>query len=102
MWNLHTANEEHWVPISTVASFKRMREFAPIGVEGISKALRELSQDLEVDESGAQVRRKHEIQEPKGQFERSVYAVRLILCYAMAFPRLYPDLEIERFRHGRT
>ncbi|CCO30174.1 La protein homolog AltName: Full=La autoantigen homolog [Rhizoctonia solani AG-1 IB] len=27
MWKLHTQTEEHWIPIATVASFKRMREF---------------------------------------------------------------------------
>jgi lupus La protein len=75
MWGLHTANEDHWVPISTIASFKRMKEFTSLGVEGIAKALRELSQDLEVDDTGTQVRRKHEVQEPKDQFQRSIYAV---------------------------
>lgn len=75
MWGLHTANEEHWVPISTVSSFKRMKEYTTLGVEGIAKALREHSEDLEVDEEGANVRRKYPVQEPKGQFERSVYAV---------------------------
>ena len=74
MWTLYTANAEHWIPISTVASFKRMREFTPLGVEWVAKAL-ELSKDLEVDETNTKVRRTKEIQEPKGQFERSIYAV---------------------------
>lgn len=78
MWTLHTANEEHWVPISTVASFKRMREFAPLGVEWVGQALK-LSSELEVDETTTKVRRRTEVQEPKGQFERSVYAVRAFL-----------------------
>ena len=27
MWKLHSQTPEHWIPIATVASFKRMREF---------------------------------------------------------------------------
>lgn len=27
MWKLHTQTEDHWIPIATIASFKRMREF---------------------------------------------------------------------------
>lgn len=74
MWTLYSSNPEHWIPISTVASFKRMREFVTLGPEWVTQALK-LSEDLEVDETGMKVRRKTEIQEPKGQFERSVYAV---------------------------
>ncbi|EGO20269.1 hypothetical protein SERLADRAFT_477685, partial [Serpula lacrymans var. lacrymans S7.9] len=73
MWTLHTANEEHWVPIKIVSSFTRMRDFAALGVVWIAKALR-TSTELEVDEAGENVRRRTEVQEPKGQFERSVYA----------------------------
>ena len=75
MWTLHTANAEHWVPIKTVASFKRMREFQPLGDAWLADALR-TSAELEVDTAGASVRRRTEVQPPKGQFERSVYAVR--------------------------
>ena len=75
MWTLHTANAEHWVPIQTVASFKRMREFQPKGLPWVVDALR-TSEELEVDEKGENVRRRTEVQPPKGQFERSVYAVR--------------------------
>ena len=75
MWTLHTANPEHWVPISTVASFKRMREFTPLGNDWLANALKS-SAALEVDETNTKVRRRTEVTEPKGQFERSVYAVR--------------------------
>lgn len=75
MWTLYTKDPDHWVPVETVASFKRMREYASLGVPWVAKALR-LSEELEVDESGSKVRRRTEVQEPKGQFERSVYAVR--------------------------
>lgn len=74
MWTLHTSNAEHWVPISTVASFKRMREFTPLGVEWVAKAIKWVSEELEVDETNTKVRRTTEVKEPKGQFERSIYA----------------------------
>ncbi|KAN0138525.1 hypothetical protein V8E53_003513 [Lactarius tabidus] len=51
MWTLHTADEEHWVPIATIASFKRMREFQPRGVEWVANVLR-TSAELEVSEDG--------------------------------------------------
>lgn len=73
MWTLHTANEEHWVPIATIASFKRMREFQPRGVEWVANVLR-TSAELEVSEDGTKVRRRTEVQKPKDAFDRSVYA----------------------------
>lgn len=95
MWTLHTANAEHWVPIKQVSSFKRMREYQPLGLEWITNALR-LSEELEVSEDGTQVRRRTEVQEPKGQFERSVYAVRLPSCDAVCVLNSAP----ERLRGG--
>lgn len=73
MWTLHTANPEHWVPVKTVSSFKRMQDYAVRGQEFILRALRG-STELEVDEAGENVRRRTEVAPPKGQFERSVYA----------------------------
>jgi len=77
MWTLHTANPEHWVPVKTVSSFKRMQDYAVRGQEFILRALRG-STELEVDEAGENVRRRTEVAPPKGQFERSVYAVSLL------------------------
>ncbi len=74
MWTLHTANSEHWVPLSTVASFKRMREYTTLGNEWLLNSIR-TSDVLEVDEEGKNIRRKTEVTEPAGQFERSIYAV---------------------------
>ena len=51
-----------------------MREFAPLGAEGLAEALQS-SASLEVDETKTKVRRRTEVTEPKGQFERSIYAV---------------------------
>ncbi|KAG8215113.1 hypothetical protein J3R82DRAFT_8564 [Butyriboletus roseoflavus] len=73
MWTLHTANADHWVPIKTVSSFKRMRDHAVKGSEFILRALK-TSTELEVDDKGENVRRATELQKPKDQFERSVYA----------------------------
>lgn len=80
MWNLHTANAEHWVPIKQVGSFKRMREFQPLGHDWLVSALR-TSLELEVDEAGVNVRRRSEVKEPKGQWERSIYAVGAYLYF---------------------
>lgn len=44
------------------------------GLKWVSDALKD-SEYLEVDDTGLKVRRKTEVKEPKGQFERSVYAV---------------------------
>ena len=64
------------MPIATVASFKRMRQFQAKGVPWIADVLRMSDSLLEVDETSTKVRRREEVREPKGQFERSVYAVR--------------------------
>jgi len=80
MWTLHTANAEHWVSLATVASFKRMRDFSSFGLEWLATALQS-SKELEVDSEGKNVRRRHEIKEPKGQFERSIYAVSAVSTF---------------------
>jgi lupus La protein len=79
MWQLHSANDDHWVPLSTVASFKRMREHTSRGLPWLADAVRAKSSALQVDEEGANIRRTTEVTEPKGQFERSVYAVRPLI-----------------------
>lgn len=76
MWTLHSKTPEHWVPIKTVASFKRMREFQSEGIDWLLQALQD-STFLEVDESKTNIRRTTEVEEPKNQFERSIYAVRV-------------------------
>lgn len=52
-----------------------MRDFTPLGVEWVAKAIKLGSEELEVDETNTKVRRTTEVKEPKGQFERSIYAV---------------------------
>ncbi|KAF8761379.1 the RNA-binding Lupus La protein [Rhizoctonia solani] len=96
----HTQTEDHWIPIATIASFKRMREFErtsppPINsfrsfippkerMAPLCSAL--FSSLLEIDETGTKARRAHELVEPKDQFERSVYA--------KGFPDETPDLQV--------
>jgi hypothetical protein len=73
MWTLYSKDPEHWIPISTIASFKRMREYVPHGSEWLLSALRS-STFLEVNSTGDKIRRTTEVKEPKDAFERSVYA----------------------------
>ncbi|KAF9255077.1 hypothetical protein L218DRAFT_884893 [Marasmius fiardii PR-910] len=73
MWSLHSKDPEHWVPLDTIAGFKRMRQFSTFGINWVAEALRS-SEYLQVDESGKKIRRKNEVKEPQGQFARSVYA----------------------------
>ncbi|KAJ8581102.1 hypothetical protein M405DRAFT_833096 [Rhizopogon salebrosus TDB-379] len=97
MWTLHTANEEHWVPIKTVSSFKRMREYTAKGHDWIVKALR-TSEELEVDEAGENARRRTEVQPPKGQFERSIYAK----GFGEEIPDIQKKLEAFFSQYGQT
>lgn len=78
LWTLHSASPEHWVPLATIASFKRMRQFQVKGVPWIADVLRQGSSLLEIDPSGTKIRRPDEIKEPEGILERSVYAVSVI------------------------
>lgn len=73
MWTLYSKDPEHWIPIATIASFKRMRDYTSHGSEWLVSALR-TSTFLEVNSTGDKVRRKTEVKEPKDAFERSVYA----------------------------
>lgn len=84
MWGLHTANEDHWVPIATVASFKRMKPFASFGIPWLANALKESSELLEVDEKLENCRRKTEPKEisQNDLLDRSIYAV----CVPPFFP----------------
>ncbi|KAL5525322.1 hypothetical protein ACEPAF_9192 [Sanghuangporus sanghuang] len=97
MWTLHTASAEHWVPIKQVASFRRMREFQQFGHDWLVSALR-TSLELEVDEAGVNVRRRTEVKEPKGQWERSIYAK----GFGSEYPGLQKDLEKYFNAYGRV
>jgi hypothetical protein len=97
MWQLHTNNADHWVKIDQVASFKRMEEFKSHGRDWLVTALR-YSTELEVNSEGVQLRRRNEVKEPKGQFERSVYAVRPLFVH----PPPDSSLSTERLSQNRN
>jgi len=69
-----------------------MKEFQTFGQDWIVDSIRKLSTFLEVDESGSNVRRTTQVQEPKGQHERSIYAVSAI-CSPPNRPYLHPRQE---------
>lgn len=81
-----TKENEGWIPISTIATFSRMRRFSPL--EAIVTALRDSQDLLEVSENGELVRRKVPLDEEAAEdgsskkpqskgaqaFARSIYA----------------------------
>ncbi|EPX74811.1 uncharacterized protein SOCG_02293 [Schizosaccharomyces octosporus yFS286] len=76
LWTVSQKNDG-WVPIETIASFKRMRRYQPL--EAVVAALRKSPELLEVDEAGEKVRRKVPIVRPdpsaiQRSMESSVYA----------------------------
>jgi lupus La protein len=83
MWTLYSKRTDHYIPIKTIASFKRMRQYSEYGPQWLVDTLQE-SELLEVDPSGELVRRTTEPKETTlaDAFERSVYAVRAKLFYA--------------------
>lgn len=71
-----TRKDNGWVPIATLASFKRMRPIKDtLGVPRIAEVLRRSTELLEVDESGEKVRRKKELVPVTDAYQRSAYAV---------------------------
>ena len=70
MWTLHTKNDDHWVPLSTIASFQRMKpwvknpnstEPGDRSVKWLAECIRKGSKSLEVDEEGVNVKRATEV-----------------------------------------
>ncbi|EOR01833.1 hypothetical protein E3P92_03434 [Wallemia ichthyophaga] len=75
LWSLTKKNDEGWVPISTIASFKRMRE--PVekagGADKVADILRQSSK-LAVSEDGGNVKRVTELKPVTDRESRSIYA----------------------------
>lgn len=86
MWTLYSKRTDHYIPIKTIASFKRMRQYSEYGYQWLVDTLRK-SESLEVDPSGELVRRTTEPKETTiaDAFERSVYAVRTRLYCACSY-----------------
>ncbi|KAJ9473904.1 La protein-like protein [Pseudozyma hubeiensis] len=75
LFTLTRKDPEGWVPIATIASFKRMRAIKELlGLDGIATVLRGSKELLDVSEDGANVRRRKELVPVKDAFDRSVYA----------------------------
>ncbi|KZT00612.1 uncharacterized protein LAESUDRAFT_732108 [Laetiporus sulphureus 93-53] len=96
MWTLHTVNADRWVPIATIATFKRMREYQLLGSQWLMNILRQ-SYHLEVNDEGTHIRRRTEVKQ-NSDWDRSIYA--------KGFGADVDGLqrELERFfnRYGRT
>lgn len=65
------------VSIAKISSFKRMREFTDKDL--IVEALRESPELLQVSEDGLTVRRKSAVVPTKDHFQRSIYAVSILV-----------------------
>jgi lupus La protein len=85
-----TQQNDGWVPISTIASFSRMKKFRP--VSAVVDALRQSKELLEVSEDGESVRRKLPLVEPK---KEEIEAARARSIYAKGFPDEHKGLQIE-------
>ncbi|MCO5597989.1 hypothetical protein L7F22_052078 [Adiantum nelumboides] len=74
LWTLTRKDPEGFVPIATLASFKRMQPIKDaIGLPKIAEVLRS-SEFLEVSEDGERVKRRKPLVPVKDAFARSVYA----------------------------
>ena len=88
LFTLTRKDPDGWVPIETLASFKRMKPIrAVLSTEQIAEALRASEELLEVDAEGARVRRKTPLVPVTDAHERSIYA--------KGFPDEYEGLQID-------
>jgi lupus La protein len=82
-FSLTACNTEGWVPIKTILTFKRMREFQALGVPAIAHAIREGAKAegddplLAVSEDGENVRRARPLEPNSTMWDRSAYVVRI-------------------------
>jgi lupus La protein len=86
MWELHTKDENHWVPLQTVANFHRMRRFLEFGIDWIADRMKDSTQlqlkdEKEGDQTVYHIRRKFSLTKPPDDMDRSVYAVRTTLFH---------------------
>ncbi|EIW71598.1 hypothetical protein TREMEDRAFT_37957 [Tremella mesenterica DSM 1558] len=78
-FSLTMCNPEGWVPIKTIISFKRMRDYLPYGVPFVAYALRQAAARegkaplIAVSEDGENVRRKAPLEPVSSGFTRSAY-----------------------------
>jgi lupus La protein len=78
---LTTFNKDGWVPIETILTFKRMREFETYGVPFVVEALKKVVEAegrdplLAIDEQAGNVRRIRPMEAQSDAWTRSVYVV---------------------------
>lgn len=83
-FTLTTFNKDGWVPIETILTFKRMREFQPYGVAFIVAALKKAMEAegndtlIAIDETEGNVRRRRPLEPQSDAWTRSAYVVRLL------------------------
>lgn len=85
-----TQQNDGWVPISTIATFSRMRKFRPLSA--VVDALKQSKELLEVSEDEESVRRKIPLVEPK---KEQIEEARKRSIYAKGFPDEHKDLQVE-------
>jgi hypothetical protein len=81
LWTLVCKSPEGWVPLETVASFKRMREYLQTyGLPFIAQAVRDVhpasgqeGNEIEVDAEGAHVRRTKSLEKDTSAWDRTLY-----------------------------
>lgn len=81
LWTLVCKSPEGWVPLETVASFKRMRDYLQsYGLPFIAQAVRDIhpvsgqeGNEIEVDAEGKQVRRTKSLEKDTSAWDRTVY-----------------------------
>lgn len=83
LWTLRANTPEGWIPLETIASFKKMKMITE-DFDTIVKALKEVESEIyEVDEEGKNIRRKSEVVQ-QNHVERSIYVKGLPLVDADA------------------
>lgn len=89
-FSLTACNKEGWVPIKTIMTFKRMREFEIRGTPFVALALREAAAAegndplVAISEDGENVRRKRPLEPNTTAWSRSVYVVSRFLPSVLA------------------
>ena len=72
LWTLRANTPEGWIPIETIASFKKMKMITE-DFDAIVKALKENESEIyEIDDEGKNIRRKSEVVQ-QSHVERSIY-----------------------------
>ncbi|GAN04712.1 la-motif domain-containing protein [Mucor ambiguus] len=83
LWTLRANTPEGWIPLETIASFKKMKMITE-DFDTIVKALKEVESEIyQVDEEGKNIRRKSEVVQ-QNHVERSIYVKGLPLVDADA------------------